>query len=182
MAQTGAGGSTLHPRAEADDWNAQLSLLAGMCAAQLMLAQASAVADDAVAGTDAVQRMRHIAAALRLRWPAAQGVGPWLAALDANAPTTMAMMTEATRLLRGADYVAFDGSLPELTTHGALAARMRTSPRLCGGSATGSPPRCAWRIGGAGGTRLGAGRAGRRAGDHAWLDRCRGRSSGRAST
>src|SRR6185295_6300785 len=51
-----------------------------------------------------------------------QGVGPWLAALDANAPTTMAMMTEATRLLRGADYVAFDGSLPELTTHGALAA------------------------------------------------------------
>ena len=123
VAQDGRWRLDVHPRTEADDWNAQLSLLAGMCAAQLMLStQVGVLRTMPWPDTDAVQRMRHIAAALRLPWPAAQGVGPWLAALDANAPTTMAMMTEATRLLRGADYVFFDGSLPELTTHGALAA------------------------------------------------------------
>ena len=110
VARDGCWRLELHPRTEADDWNAQaLAADRDVCGEADALDAGRTVADAAVPGdrcgaADAAQR-RGPAAGLA----GAQVVGPFLAALDANAPTTMVMMTEATWLLRGAGYVAFDG-------------------------------------------------------------------------
>ena len=113
----------LAPRTEADDWNAEVSLLTGMCAAAMMLdAKVGLLRTLPPAGPDAVEALRRTASALGIDWPERVGVGELLARLDPNSASTLVLMTEAPSLLRGADYAAFDGALPELTTHAAIGA------------------------------------------------------------
>ncbi len=113
----------LHPRTAADGWNAEVSLLTGMCAAQLMIqARIGLLRTLPPPDPEAVVSMRRTAAALRIEWPADKPVGEWLAELRPNTPETLVMMTEATSLLRGADYAAFDGTLPELLDHSGIGA------------------------------------------------------------
>ena len=113
----------LAPRTEADDWNAEVSLLTGMCAAAMMLdAKVGLLRTLPPAGSDAVEALRRTASALGIDWPESVGVGEILARLDPNSASTLVLMTEAPSLLRGADYAAFDGALPELTTHAAIGA------------------------------------------------------------
>ncbi|WP_029537299.1 MULTISPECIES: RNB domain-containing ribonuclease [unclassified Rhodococcus (in: high G+C Gram-positive bacteria)] len=113
----------LAPRTEADDWNAEISLLTGMCAAAMMLdAKVGLLRTLPPAGPDAVEALRRTASALAIDWPQSVGVGELLARLDPNSASTLVLMTEAPSLLRGADYAAFDGALPELTTHAAIGA------------------------------------------------------------
>ncbi|MFE5706331.1 RNB domain-containing ribonuclease [Rhodococcus koreensis] len=113
----------LAPRTEADDWNAEVSLLTGMCAAAMMLdAKIGLLRTLPPAGPDAVGALRRTAAALGVDWPESVGVGALLARLDPNSASTLVLMTEAPSLLRGADYAAFDGTLPELTAHAAIGA------------------------------------------------------------
>ncbi|MDI9979996.1 RNB domain-containing ribonuclease [Rhodococcus sp. IEGM 1307] len=113
----------LAPRTEADDWNAEVSLLTGMCAAAMMLdAKVGLLRTLPPAGPDAVEALRRTASALGIDWPESVGVGEILARLDPNSASTLVLMTEAPSLLRGADYAAFDGALPELTTHAAIGA------------------------------------------------------------
>ncbi|WP_172651155.1 RNB domain-containing ribonuclease [Rhodococcus opacus] len=113
----------LAPRTEADDWNAEVSLLTGMCAADMMLdAKVGLLRTLPPAGPDAVAALRRTASALGIDWPESVGVGELLARLDPNSASTLVLMTEAPSLLRGADYAAFDGALPELTTHAAIGA------------------------------------------------------------
>ncbi|MCQ4118969.1 RNB domain-containing ribonuclease [Rhodococcus tibetensis] len=112
----------LAPRTEADDWNAEVSLLTGMCAAAMMIdANVGLLRTLPPAGPDAVNALRRTAAALGIEWPRDVGVGEMLAGLDPNAPT-LVLMTEAPSLLRGAAYAAFDGTVPELTVHAAIGA------------------------------------------------------------
>ncbi|MFC9557453.1 RNB domain-containing ribonuclease [Rhodococcus sp. NPDC056960] len=113
----------LAPRTDADDWNAEVSLLTGMCAATMMLdAKVGLLRTLPPAGPDAVEALRRTAAALGIDWPDSLGVGELLARLDANSSSTLVLMTEAPSLLRGADYAAFDGTVPELTVHAAIGA------------------------------------------------------------
>ncbi|MFC4602233.1 RNB domain-containing ribonuclease [Rhodococcus kronopolitis] len=113
----------LQPRTDADDWNAEVSLLTGMCAARLMI-------DGGVGllrtlpkpAPDAVGALRRSARALGIEWPQGVSVGELLAGLDPNAPDTLVMMSDATGLLRGAGYAAFDGVLPELLEHSGIGA------------------------------------------------------------
>ncbi|AII09964.1 RNB domain-containing ribonuclease [Rhodococcus opacus] len=113
----------LAPRTEADDWNAEVSLLTGMCAAAMMLdAKVGLLRTLPPAGPDAVEALRRAASALGIDWPENVGVGELLARLDPNSASTLVLMTEAPSLLRGADYAAFDGALPELTAHAAIGA------------------------------------------------------------
>lgn len=113
----------LAPRTEADDWNAEVSLLTGMCAAAMMLdAKIGLLRTLPPAGPDAVGALRRTAAALGVDWPESVGVGALLSQLDPNSASTLVLMTEAPSLLRGADYAAFDGTLPELTSHAAIGA------------------------------------------------------------
>ncbi|MFJ2837244.1 MULTISPECIES: RNB domain-containing ribonuclease [Nocardia] len=119
----------LEPRTAADDWNEQVSLLTGMCAAQIMLAhQGPAIGllrtmppppDSAIAS------MRRTAAALGVAWPADMPVGRLLAGLDANTPAALVLMSEATSLLRGAGYTLLadlDQPTAEQLTHSAIGA------------------------------------------------------------
>ncbi|MGW4770746.1 RNB domain-containing ribonuclease [Nocardia sp. NPDC004278] len=113
----------VEPRTPADDWNEQVSLLTGMCAARIMLnGSGSDRAPDAGARIallrtmppptgSAIDSMRRTAAALGVEWPADESVGRMLAGLDPKAPATLVLMSEATTLLRGAAYTVLDGGI-----------------------------------------------------------------------
>ncbi|ANZ42592.1 ribonuclease II [Lentzea guizhouensis] len=111
------------PRASVDSWNAEISLMTGMAAASIMLEARAGILrtlpdpDDAAVGS-----LRKSAAALGVPWPADLSPGAFLAGLDASTPEALALFTDATRLLRGAGYSAFNGSVPEVVTHAGVAA------------------------------------------------------------
>lgn len=121
--QSGRWRIVLEPRTEADDWNAEVSLLTGMCAGRMMIdAGVGLLRTLPPAEQSAVDTLRRTAVALGITWPADKTVGQILSGLDAQDPSTMALMSVAPSLLRGADYAAFDGQLPELTVHAAIGA------------------------------------------------------------
>ncbi len=107
-----------------EDWNAQISLLTGRCAARLMI--------DAGIGllrtlpppqNHAVESLRRSARALDVAWAAATSYPDWIRALDVADPRQAALAVLATRLLRGAGYLAFaDGAPADGLTHAAIAA------------------------------------------------------------
>lgn len=119
----------LEPRTAADDWNAQVSLLTGMCAARIMLEHRGTpiglLRTMPPPPDSAIASMRRTAAALDVAWPADVPVGRMLAGLDANTPAALVLMSEATSLLRGAGYTIL-GDLDQPTagqlTHSAIGA------------------------------------------------------------
>jgi exoribonuclease R len=105
-------------RTDVDGWNAEVSLLTGMAAAQLMLdAQVGLLRTLPPADQRAEAEFLRTARALNV--PVPDGVTPAevLVALDPALPTSIALMTDATGLLRGAGYEAFDGSTPAQADH-----------------------------------------------------------------
>ncbi|WRZ93235.1 RNB domain-containing ribonuclease [Streptomyces sp. NBC_01007] len=108
----------------ADGWNAQISLLTGMAAADLMLAHGTGVLRTLPAAPDgAVGRLRRTARALRIDWPHHVSYAQLIRSLDPHRPHHAAFLQECTTLLRGAGYTVFrDGVLPEVTAHAAVAA------------------------------------------------------------
>lgn len=111
----------IEPRTEADEWNAQISLLVGRCAARIMLDGGAGILRTLPeAGPETIAGLRRTAAALRLDWPEATSLGVFLDGLDVNAPEGLAMMRASTAALRGADYAAFSGTPPEVTTHAGI--------------------------------------------------------------
>lgn len=113
----------LQARTNVDSWNAEVSLLTGMCAARIMIdAGIGLLRTLPPASSDAVTTLKKNAAMLGIEWPEGASAGAVLAGLPSDAPETLAMMTQATGLLRGADYAAFDGALPDLIEHSGIAA------------------------------------------------------------
>ncbi len=114
---------TLQARTDVDTWNAEVSLLTGMCAARTMLGAGVGLLRTLPApAEDAVETMNKTAYMLGIDWPAGASPGAVLASLPRDAPATLALMTQATTLLRGADYAAFDGDAPDLVDHSGIAA------------------------------------------------------------
>lgn len=108
---------------DAEEWNAQISLLTGLCAAQIMLdGRIGVLRTLPPSDPRDVDRLRRAADALGVPWPDGAQVGDVVRGLDASDPAHAALLTEATTLLRGAAYVAFDGDVPEQELHAALAA------------------------------------------------------------
>jgi exoribonuclease R len=106
-----------------DGWNAQISLLTGMAAAELMLdGRVGILRTLPPPVQDDIDRLRRIALGLGVEWEASTSYADVVRHLDARRPTHAALLEEATTLLRGAGYVAFDGEAPEQPLHGALAA------------------------------------------------------------
>lgn len=96
-----------------EEWNAQISLLTGIVAAQVMLDGGVGVLrtmpfPDAAA----VARFRREARALGAEWPEGMAYGEFLRSLDRTAPSHLAVVDAATGLFRGAGYTVFDGQLP----------------------------------------------------------------------
>ncbi|MFG2061496.1 RNB domain-containing ribonuclease [Micromonospora sp. NPDC048871] len=106
-----------------EEHNAQISLLTGMAAADLMLAGRIGLLRTMPAPKpEAVQRLRAAAAPLGVHWPDEVGVGELLLGLDPGQPRAAAFVDQAAELMRSAAYTAFDGEVPEQPTHGGVAA------------------------------------------------------------
>ncbi|MCW2682415.1 MAG: Ribonuclease, partial [Blastococcus sp.] len=120
-----AGGWTLVLRGDlpVEGWNAQISLLTGRCAARLMLDGGVGVLRTLppARGAD-VDRLRLLAPALGVDWPAGAEPGVVIAGLDPSRPAHAAFLEEAVTLLRGAAYTPFDGAPPEQPVHSGVAA------------------------------------------------------------
>ncbi|MFF0613465.1 RNB domain-containing ribonuclease [Nocardia tengchongensis] len=123
----------LEPRTAADDWNEQVSLLTGMCAARIMLdghhsngsgnpGQPGLLRTMPPAPATAIESMRRTAAAVGVAWPPQESAGRLLAALDCNTPAALVLMSEAISLLRGATYTILNGQEPDTVQHSAIGA------------------------------------------------------------
>ncbi|MEU6431990.1 RNB domain-containing ribonuclease [Microbispora sp. NPDC046973] len=111
---------TNHP---CEAWNAQISLLTGMAAARMMLdAGVGVLRVLPQAGPEDVGKVRRVAAALGVPWPDGTSYAEVVHGLDPKIPGHAAFLHESTVLLRGAAYVAFDGTPPGQVLHAALGA------------------------------------------------------------
>ena len=107
----------------AEGWNAQLSLLTGMAAAQLMLgAKVGILRTMPPADHDAIDALRLQAAALGHPWTPDVPYGDFLRSLDTKSASGLAVMYAAASLFRGAGYTVFDGETPAVTEQAAVGA------------------------------------------------------------
>jgi len=106
-----------------EGWNAQISLLTGMAAAELMLyGEVGLLRTLRAAPAQEIARLRRVAHGLGVEWSRDMEYDDLIRVLDPARPTHAAMLEELTVLLRGAGYTTFEGALPELATHAAIAA------------------------------------------------------------
>ncbi|MEU8621937.1 RNB domain-containing ribonuclease [Streptomyces sp. NPDC048623] len=107
----------------ADGWNAQISLLTGMAAADLMTAAGTGILRTLPTAPDgAVARLRRSAQALGVDWPHHVSYADVVRSLDPTEPRHAAFLQECTTLLRGAGYTVFtDGDVPIPAMHAAVA-------------------------------------------------------------
>lgn len=104
-------------------WNAQLSLLTGMAAAELMLyAEVGVLRTLPPPRPQDIARLRRSAEGLGIAWGAALSHDDFIRSLDAEQPLHAALLSEASSLLRGAAYTAFDGVVPEQALHAGVGA------------------------------------------------------------
>ncbi|MGW7366644.1 RNB domain-containing ribonuclease, partial [Streptomyces sp. NPDC054841] len=107
----------------ADAWNAQVSLLTGMAAADLMTAAGTGILRTLPTAPDgAVARLRRTAKALHIDWPHHVSYAEVVRSLDPSDHRHAAFLQECTTLLRGAGYTAFSGGrIPDPAIHAAVA-------------------------------------------------------------
>ncbi|MFJ9028624.1 RNB domain-containing ribonuclease [Streptomyces sp. NPDC102274] len=107
-----------------EGWNAQISLLTGMAAAQLMLTAGTGILRTMPSAPDgAVGRLRRSAKALGIDWPHHVAYAETVRSLDPHNARHAAFLQECTALLRGAGYTVFTGGrIPRPAVHAAVAA------------------------------------------------------------
>ncbi|MCB1027502.1 MAG: RNB domain-containing ribonuclease, partial [Microthrixaceae bacterium] len=119
------------PSMPAEEWNAQMSLATGIAAARLMLEAGTGLLRTLPdAEPEVLAELRRASEALGHPWPEGGShgegsnrvYGAWVRSLDPFTPVGAALMLTATKGLRGSGYAAFDGEVPDLTTHSAVAA------------------------------------------------------------
>ncbi|MFJ2820464.1 RNB domain-containing ribonuclease [Streptomyces toxytricini] len=124
VAHDGSYGLAYRAPLPVDGWNAQVSLMTGMAAADLMLAAGTGVLRTLPTAPDgAVGRLRRAAQALGIDWPHHVPYAELIRSLDAHRPAHAAFLQECTALLRGAGYTVFTGGAPAgPVVHAAVAA------------------------------------------------------------
>jgi exoribonuclease R len=110
-----------------EGWNAQISLLTGMCAARIMLDGGVGIVRTLPPPDDVtVESIRRSAVALGVDWPTGVRYADVIRGLDPANPAHSAVLRLATRLLRGAAYTVVDapvkGEVPPALMHSAVAA------------------------------------------------------------
>jgi VacB/RNase II family 3'-5' exoribonuclease len=106
-----------------EGWNAQVSLLTGMAAADIMLRGGVGLLRTMPPPEEAtITKLRHSAAALGIAWPPSTKYAEFLRTLNARRPAHAALLTLTTQLFRGVTYVAIAGDVPHNTQHHAIAA------------------------------------------------------------
>jgi exoribonuclease R len=105
-----------------EEWNAHVSLLTGHVAALRMIeAKVGILRLLPPAEEDAIRTFRRAARGLGFAWPEDMSYARFIRSLDLSNPHVAALVWQAKRVMRGADYVAFDGTVPEDPEHHALA-------------------------------------------------------------
>lgn len=137
------GSTTIEMRAPlpVETWNAQVSLLTGMTAAEIMLeARVGLLRTLPEPDEGVVRRLRRAAPALGVHWPEGARPGDVLASCDASRTRDAAFLDLAGALLRGAGYTSFDGAPPDEPGHAGVGSTYAhvTAPirRLCDRVAT----------------------------------------------
>ncbi|GAB2898870.1 RNB domain-containing ribonuclease [Neomicrococcus lactis] len=106
-----------------EDWNAQISLMTGMAAAEIMLEHKVGILRTMPAPDEpSIAKFRAQAKALGAPWSQDVKYGEFLRSLDLSDPKQLALMHQASSLFRGAGYTAFDGEAPEEPAQSAIAA------------------------------------------------------------
>jgi exoribonuclease R len=106
-----------------EEWNAQISLLTGMAAAELMLRAGVGILRTQPAPSErALARLRRQAAALGVQWRGGVSYAEFVRGLDPTVPAHAALMHEAAGVGGGAGYTVFDGERPADSAHFAVAA------------------------------------------------------------
>ena len=106
-----------------EGWNAQISLLTGQAAADLMLgARVGVLRTLPRADPGAVARLRRAAQGLEVPWPETLTHAEFIRTLDPATPAHAAVLAETTVLLRGSGYQAFDGDAPREARHAGVGA------------------------------------------------------------
>jgi len=124
IAEDGSGRFTIsfRPLLPSEDWNAQISLLTGMGAADLMLrGQVGILRTMPPPDPRDLERFRRRADAAGVPWQDGVQYGEFLRSLEHTNPRHLALIHEATTLFRGAGYTPFDGTVPEDPKHAAVA-------------------------------------------------------------
>ncbi len=111
------------PVLEAEEWNAQISLLTGMVAAAMMIEGGVGILRTMPSADDrAVERFRRQATVLGVAWSKELSYGEFLRTLDRADSVHLAVIHSATALFRGAGYTPFNGEIPQDTIQSAIAA------------------------------------------------------------
>jgi exoribonuclease R len=106
-----------------EDWNAQISLMTGMAAADMMLrAKVGILRTLPEPEEQTIAGFRRQAAALDHPWPEHMPYGEYLRTLEVENPKDLAIMHAAGSLFRGAGYTTFDGTVPANGKQAAVAA------------------------------------------------------------
>lgn len=107
---------------EAEQWNAEVSLLTGhLAAVRMMEAKVGLLRTMPPFDEREVARFRRIARALGFDWPEKVSYAAFMHGVSARHPHIDVLVRQARRVMHGAEYVAFDGLPPEQPLHGALA-------------------------------------------------------------
>nr|WP_256869798.1 RNB domain-containing ribonuclease [Paenarthrobacter ureafaciens] len=111
------------PSLPIEDWNAQMSLMTGMAAAQLMLDGKVGILRTMPAPDErSLLHFKRQTQALGKPWDGDISYGEYLRTLDGSDPKQLAILHSAGMLFRGAGYTPFDGEVPENVVQSAIGA------------------------------------------------------------
>lgn len=104
-------------------WNAEISLMTGMAAGQMMLDAGAGILRTLPPATDdALAEVRKTAKALGIEYPEGATPSDVLDGLDRGNPRHVAFIEQAAHLLRGAGYLGFVEGRPDDAVHAAIGA------------------------------------------------------------
>ena len=106
-----------------EGWNAQISLMTGQAAAELMrAAQVGVLRTLPAADPKAIARLRRTADALGVDWDEGVSFPELVRTLDPKVPAQAALLLESTVVFRGSGYAAFEDEVPAGAMHAGIGA------------------------------------------------------------